>query len=322
MSEYRGNYDPAEPPSYPFTGSAPIDPEEYFSLMPTPEGMKPIVDLYTGMCIGYDDKHGHIYDFEGKLAHKYIYDPPLEEPWFSPDDLIGLGGPALVKKAIAPAARVTGRALNRMADIAINKAYTGMHIAENTVTNPASKALQIRANRLKAKKDTLARGEEWKYPTNIQISKQVLAAPITFLLKTRLKKGLSAITLKFEETALRHMGEKWRYVPKEILEFAIRHGVRSKDQSNRGFGLMYAMYNLVVYRGGKEFVLEVLVNERTWTIKHFLYTETPKFFRSQAGRATIYRSRSIFERPFIKDMRQFEVGIYKTGKYKIELPPK
>lgn len=60
-------------PSYEFTGSAPdMDPDDYFALKPTPEGMDPIVDPETRMCIGYYDKEGAIYDYEGVFTGHYM----------------------------------------------------------------------------------------------------------------------------------------------------------------------------------------------------------------------------------------------------------
>jgi len=354
MSEYQGNYDPAEPPSYPFTGRAPqMDPEEYFSLMPTPEGMEPIVDPETGMCIGYDDKHGHIYDFEGKLAHKYIYDPPLEEPWFSPDDLIGLGGPALVKKAIAPAARVTGRVANRVAGAVVNTTESAMYSMESMAIRKAGSAItygrKTKAGRwvekelqpiiepykrsqqiLKARKDSIEKaakeGKKSGVPTKIQIAKEVLPAPVVFLLRSKLRFGLSANALKFEKTALDHMKDKGRYIPEVILEHVIRHGVKTPDSSNRAFGLMYKTYTAIVYKEGKPRLVEVLVNERTWTIKHFQDLDPKRLgdFSSKglSGRlgqwARKYDENTIFKKPHIENgklgIRKFQHDINKTGK--------
>lgn len=69
-----------------------------------------------------------------------------------------------------------------------------------------------------------------------------------------------------------------RYVPIHILEKAIRYGKRSPDP--RG-SAGYFMYEIKIYRlkynkssGSyyyKKFNLEVLAEEKTWTIAHFLY---------------------------------------------------
>jgi len=355
MSEYQGNYDPTEPPSYPFTGSAPIDEEEYFSLMPTPEGMEPIVDPYTRMCIGYDDKHGHIYDFEGKLAHSYHYinDLPLEEPWFGPDDLIGLGGPTLVKKAIVPAARVTGRVVNRVAGAVVNKTESAMYSMESAairktgsaltygrqskagrwgekklqpIIEPYKRSKQILKDRKTSIENAAAEGKKSGVPTKIQIAKAVLPAPVVFLLRSKLRFGLSANALKFEKTALDHMKDKGRYVPEIILEHVIRHGIKTPDSSNRAFGLMYKTYTAIVYKDGNPRLVEVLVNERTWTIKHFQKLELNRLgdFSSKglSGRlgqwAKKYDRNTIFKKPHIKNgklgIRKFQYDVNKTGK--------
>jgi len=340
-------------PAYAFTGSAPIDPEEYFSLMPTPEGMEPIVDPYTGMCIGYDDKHGYIYDFEGKLAHKYIYDPPLEEPWFSPDDLIGFGGSGLLRKVIAPAARVTQIVANRVAGTVVNTTENAMYSMESVAIRKAGSAItygrKTKAGRwvekelqpiiepykrsqqiLKTRKDVIEKaakkGEKSGVPTKIQIGTEVLAAPIVFLLRSRLRFGLSASALKFEKTALDHMKDEGRYIPEIILEHVIRHGQKTADSSNRAFGLMYKTYTAIVYKGGKPRLVEVIVNERTWTIKHFqdlnpkrLGDVTSKGLSGRLGQwATKYDENTIFKKPYIENgtlgIRKFQSDVNKTGK--------
>jgi len=339
-----------EETAYEFTGRAPnMDPEDYFSLKPTPEGMEPIIDPDTMMCIGYDDKHGHIYDFEGKLAHKYIYDPPLEEPWFSPDDLIGLGGSTLVKKAIVPAARVTGRVVNRVAGAAENAMYSmesaAIRKAGSAITygrqskagrwvekelqpiiEPYKRSKQILKDRKTSIENAKAEGKKSGIPTKIQIAKAVLPAPVVFLLRSKLRFGLSANALKFEKTALDHMKDKSRYIPEIILEHVIRHGIKTPDSSNRAFGLMYKTYTAIVYKEGKPRLVEVLVNERTWTIKHFqdldpkrLGDFSPKGLSGRLGQwERKYGENTIFKKPHIKNgklgIRKFQYDVNKTGK--------
>lgn len=256
MSEMLSNY--GEEPSYEFTGSVPqMDPKDYFSLIPIPEGAEPILDEETGMCIGYDDKHGKIYDYQGNLAQKYIYDPSLEEPWFSPEDLIGLGIFGLVKKSPSLIIKASKTALK---EIKSTKSYK-----------------------------ILRRGEGFK------IAKGTALASAVFVLKSKFKMGLSPSSLKFEAAALAHMHEQIRFVPTIILEHAIRYGERLPDPGNELNGI-YKMYDMFLKVNGKKYVLEVLVHEKTWTVKHFNYISASKFPDQLATRGLRY------SREFPKDL--------------------
>lgn len=98
--DYEDYYYTGPEPSHYFTGPIPeMEPGTYFSLTATPEGMKPIVDLETRMCIGYYDKEGHVYDFQYISIGKSVSAPHLchdsdasadilhdfsKEIWFSP----------------------------------------------------------------------------------------------------------------------------------------------------------------------------------------------------------------------------------------------
>ncbi|MBW5408005.1 hypothetical protein ACISK3_14045 [Morganella morganii] len=101
------------------------------------------------------------------------------------------------------------------------------------------------------------------------------------LLRGRLKIGLSPRTLKFLPQAAAHMNDINRYVPVTILERAIRYGKKGADFKaviDKNF-VRYEI-KMIKYRlkdKGKgiyekqEYILEVIVNEKDWIIKHFLY---------------------------------------------------
>lgn len=101
------------------------------------------------------------------------------------------------------------------------------------------------------------------------------------LLRGRLKIGLSPRTLKFLPKAATHMNDINRYVPVHILEKAIRFGKRGSDaKAVVDKGLKRYEIKITKFRmknkkektyERKEYTLEVIVNERDWTIKHFEY---------------------------------------------------
>ncbi len=64
------------------------------------------------------------------------------------------------------------------------------------------------------------------------------------------------------------MATRGRYVPVHILHLAIKYGRRSPDpQRVKGAFL----YTIKMLKNGKEYVLEVVVREKDWTILHFLF---------------------------------------------------
>lgn len=100
------------------------------------------------------------------------------------------------------------------------------------------------------------------------------------LLRGRMKAGLSPESLKFTRKAAAHMAERERYVPVYIQERAIRFGKRMPDSVGRS-SMRTARYEIGIRRSrynnglgsyeNKDYTLEVIVNEETWTITHFAY---------------------------------------------------
>jgi len=100
------------------------------------------------------------------------------------------------------------------------------------------------------------------------------------MLRGRLKAGLSAKVLKFTPNQALHMSESGRYVPVYILEKAIRYGKRLPDLKGNS-GRILKRYEIKILRSrynkntesfeNKDYTLEVIVDERTWTITHFAY---------------------------------------------------
>lgn len=351
MSEYQGNYDPTEPPSYPFTGSAPqMDSEDYFSLNPIPDGVKPIVDPETRMCIGYEGigsigydptsgffKYGFIYDInekevdhyklkltaedvdamsseEAEEYHKFrraVFDAEDHDMFGSSDDVWLMVATDGIIEAV-PYAMRSARVMGKRK----------LSLAKRGIANRAPESYQQGRRILKKRQDdirnAIAEGRPQGPPTKIQISKATIAAPTTFILKSKLKMGLFAIGLKFEYTALKHMLDPSRYIPRAILEHIIRNGVRLPDSSNRAFGFMYKTYVGVVYKNGTPRLVEVIVNERTWTIKHFHYTDAHRIGKLNpkkgiwSGRVgkwmEDYKENTIFQKPFIKDRSIKKIG--------------
>ena len=81
-------------------------------------------------------------------------------------------------------------------------------------------------------------------------------------------KGLSVRSLKFTSTTAARMATSGRYVPIHILHLAIKYGKRAADpQGAKGAFL----YTIKMFKNGKEYILEVVVREKDWTILHFLY---------------------------------------------------
>lgn len=108
-----------------------------------------------------------------------------------------------------------------------------------------------------------------------------LTEHLVSLLRGQFKIGLSPRTLKFMPQAAAHMDDVSRYVPVSLLEKAIRFGKRGRDFKaviDKGF----KRYEIKITKfrlkdKGKqiyekqEYILEVIVNERDWVIKHFMY---------------------------------------------------
>lgn len=140
-----------------------LDPDVYLSLTPTPDGMKPIFNLGVRMCIGFYDKEGAIYDYQGVLTEHSI-------------------------------------------------SRTHPYYTENVSSTTLYDFSQ----------------EDW-FP----------------------------------------LLDAQHYIPKIILVHVIKNGIRSKDPNNYGFGLMYKMYTAIVFRYGQAMMVTVLVNVRTWEIRHF-----------------------------------------------------
>lgn len=110
----------------------------------------------------------------------------------------------------------------------------------------------------------------------------LLGDGIMNILRGRLKAGLSPEALKFTPKAAQHMKEPARYVPVYIQEKALRYGRRMPDLLRKS-DLKTARYEIGIRRSrynknlgsyeNKDYTLEVIVDERTWTITHFAYKD-------------------------------------------------
>jgi hypothetical protein len=108
--------------------------------------------------------------------------------------------------------------------------------------------------------------------------KVVLSEATLNILRGRFKVGLSATSLKFTHTTAAHMAEPGRFIPVQILEKAVRYGVRSSDPQKITGQFIYrigmtrltkkVVGNAIVY-SPKKYTLHVLVRERDWTVMHF-----------------------------------------------------
>ncbi len=100
------------------------------------------------------------------------------------------------------------------------------------------------------------------------------------LLRGKLKVGLSPKALKFTTTPAQHMSERGRYIPVYILEKAVRYGKRMPDVKGNS-GRILKKYVIRIKRTrldkkyniyeNKEYNLEVVIDESSWTITHFQY---------------------------------------------------
>lgn len=108
----------------------------------------------------------------------------------------------------------------------------------------------------------------------------LLGDSIMNILRGRIKFGLSPEALKFSPKAAEHMKEPARYVPVYLQEKALRYGRRMPDLLRKS-DLKTVRYEIGIRRSrfnknlgsyeNKDYTLEVIVNERTWTITHFAY---------------------------------------------------
>lgn len=85
--------------------------------------------------------------------------------------------------------------------------------------------------------------------------------------------ALAQRPLQFSAKALVRMKEPGRFVPVHILRLAIKYGVRTPDPQGEAGLYMYkiAMSRLGKNQVGKDYILEVLVNEKDYIIYHFQY---------------------------------------------------
>lgn len=98
------------------------------------------------------------------------------------------------------------------------------------------------------------------------------------ILRGRFKVGLSAVSIKFSKTTALHMADSGRYIPIQIIEKAIRYGVRSPDPRRKAGLFIYSIGmtrltrsivgKAVVFKP-KSYTLHVLMREKDWTVMHF-----------------------------------------------------
>lgn len=102
---------------------------------------------------------------------------------------------------------------------------------------------------------------------SIVIGGRTLSAAVMGVMRTAFKR-LSLQSLKFTAKTAERMATRGRYVPVHILQLGIKYGRRSPDpQMAKGAFL----YTIKMLKNGKEYVLEIVVREKDWTILHFLY---------------------------------------------------
>lgn len=215
---------------------SPLHVGEYFALeltSPIPPGSVPVVDEDSGMCIGYLYGISGVYDiYDATGEHLGKYELPLESPLIDPLDIILLGG-WFFKNGVKLVTLLKGGGTSL-----------------------------VKAGSIK------------------------LTEHLVSLLRGRLKIGLSPRTLKFTPKAASHMAEAERYVPITIIEKAIRYGRRGVDAKGRS-ALILKRYTIKIkkYRYSsktkdlkdknineiKEYTLEVVVDEKAWTVTHFMY---------------------------------------------------
>ena len=106
------------------------------------------------------------------------------------------------------------------------------------------------------------------------VIKGVGAAAVAMLRRV-LAKLVSGSALKFTVTTAAHMATKGRHVPIQILQMAIKHGVKSADpQGVKGVVMYTIKMSKYVGQAGKpfkEYSLEVVLRESDNTVLHFLY---------------------------------------------------
>lgn len=215
---------------------SPLPKGEYFALeltSPVPPGAVPVVDEDSGICIGYLYGFSGVYDvYDATGEYLGKYELPLESPLIDPLDIILIGG-WFIKNGL--------------------KLVTLLKAGGSSLVKAGS----------------------------IKLTEHLVS-----LLRGRLKLGLSPRTLKFTPKAAAHMAEAERYVPITIIEKAIRYGKRGIDAKGRS-ALVLKRYtiNIKKYRYPsttknlqgknineiKEYTLEVVVDERAWTVTHFMY---------------------------------------------------
>jgi hypothetical protein len=100
-----------------------------------------------------------------------------------------------------------------------------------------------------------------------QVTTKRLAGVVVGAMRTIFKR-LSVHSLKFTATTAARMATRGRYVPVYILHLALKYGKRVADpQGVKGAFL----YTVTLLKNGEEYVLEIVVREKDWTILHFLY---------------------------------------------------
>ncbi|MDR2899402.1 MAG: hypothetical protein LBU94_03730, partial [Clostridiales bacterium] len=91
-------------------------------------------------------------------------------------------------------------------------------------------------------------------------------APLIIGAGTTVQKSIEA-GVNFTNTTLQRMQDPARFVPVSTLMDAIKHGVARPDPQ----GTQAVMYTIEMFKNGKAYQLEVLYNQATNTILHFLY---------------------------------------------------
>lgn len=115
---------------------------------------------------------------------------------------------------------------------------------------------------------------------------KTILRPATIATLRMLMRSLYLGELRFAASALRHMGERGRYVPIHILRLAIRHGRREADPGGAANAWRYVIrMKRQFFEGAEaaanagrtegirtvEYELEVVVRHTDNTILHFLY---------------------------------------------------
>jgi hypothetical protein len=116
-------------------------------------------------------------------------------------------------------------------------------------------------------KGTISMGTRLAAVSGTRLTTRVVGGVVVASMRACIRE-ISIKSLKFTSTTAARMATQGRYVPVHILRLAIKYGKRLPDSQ----GIKGAFqYTIPMLRNGKQYLLEVVVREKDWTILHFLY---------------------------------------------------